>query len=170
MAVRVNKSSFNIREKLSELDYGHVPYDKMPAGSVIQVVKNDYDPGWISTSSTSYVTSNVSLSITPKKANSLILLDYRIPMSHTPVSGTALASAIYKNGTILNNVTNYQQGYIRSDDGMYTSFTIQDSDFPNSLETQTYEIYFKNGDSTSGTVHLVHNGSRVYLRLWEIAQ
>jgi len=169
MTVRANKPAFSIREKLKELDYSHVPYDKMPAGSVIQVVKKDYDPGWVSTSSTSYVTSNISLSITPKKINSLILLDYRIPMSHTPNTGTALVSIIYKNGTILNNVTNYQQGYIRADD-MYTSFTIQESDFPNSLETQTYEIYFKNGDSTSGTVHLVHNGSRVYLRLWEIAQ
>jgi len=168
MTVRANKPAFSIREKLKELDYSHVPYDKMPAGSVIQVVKKDYDPGWISTSSTSYVASTVSLSITPKKINSLILLDYRIPMSHTPTSGTALVSLIYKNETILNNVTNYQQGFIRSDD-MYTSFTIQDSDFPNSLETQTYEIYFKNGGS-AGTVHLVHNGSRVYLRLWEIAQ
>ena len=35
MAVRVNKDAFNIREKLSELDYGHVPYDKMPLGSCI---------------------------------------------------------------------------------------------------------------------------------------
>ena len=41
MTVRVNKSSFNIREKLSELDYGHVPYEKMPAGSIIQVATND---------------------------------------------------------------------------------------------------------------------------------
>lgn len=37
MTVRVNKPSFNLREKLSELDYSHVPYDKMPMGSVIQM-------------------------------------------------------------------------------------------------------------------------------------
>jgi len=35
MTVRVNKSPFNLREKLSELDYAHVPYDKMPLGSCI---------------------------------------------------------------------------------------------------------------------------------------
>ena len=36
MTVRANKPAFNIREKIKELDYSHVPYDKMPAGSVIQ--------------------------------------------------------------------------------------------------------------------------------------
>tara|TARA_B100001094_G_C17915810_1_gene663471 strand:- start:173 stop:796 length:624 start_codon:yes stop_codon:yes gene_type:complete len=35
MTVRVNKDAFNVREKLSELDYGHVPYEKMPLGSCI---------------------------------------------------------------------------------------------------------------------------------------
>ena len=37
MTVRVNKDSFNIREKLSELDYAHIPYEKMPPGSVLQI-------------------------------------------------------------------------------------------------------------------------------------
>ena len=35
MTVRVNKPSFNIREKLKSLDYSHVPYEKMPLGSCI---------------------------------------------------------------------------------------------------------------------------------------
>ena len=34
--VRVEKDKFNLRSKLNELDYGHVPYEKMPAGSIIQ--------------------------------------------------------------------------------------------------------------------------------------
>ena len=37
MAVRVNKSPINVREKLNELDYGHVPYEKASPGSIIQV-------------------------------------------------------------------------------------------------------------------------------------
>ena len=37
MTVRANKPEFNIREKLKSLDYSHVPYEKMPAGSVIQM-------------------------------------------------------------------------------------------------------------------------------------
>lgn len=37
MTVRANKPEFNIREKLKSLDYSHIPYEKMPAGSVIQM-------------------------------------------------------------------------------------------------------------------------------------
>ena len=37
MTVRANKPASNVREKLKELDYAHVPYHKMPPGSVIQV-------------------------------------------------------------------------------------------------------------------------------------
>ena len=37
MTVRAHKPEFNFREKLKELDYAHVPYHKMPPGSVIQV-------------------------------------------------------------------------------------------------------------------------------------
>ena len=37
MTVYANKPAFNVREKLKEIDYGKVPYHKMPAGSVIQV-------------------------------------------------------------------------------------------------------------------------------------
>ena len=36
MTVRISKPAFNLRDKLTQLDYGHVPYEKMPAGSVIQ--------------------------------------------------------------------------------------------------------------------------------------
>ena len=38
MTVRAHKSEFNFREKLKELDYAHVPYEKMPAGSVLNAV------------------------------------------------------------------------------------------------------------------------------------
>ena len=39
MAVKVSKPAFNLREKLTELDYSQVPYEKMPSGSVVQYVQ-----------------------------------------------------------------------------------------------------------------------------------
>ena len=42
MTVRANKPAFNIREKIKELDYSEVPYEKMPPGSVIQYVTKAY--------------------------------------------------------------------------------------------------------------------------------
>ena len=42
MVVKVSKPEINVREKLSELDYGVIPFEKMPTGSVLQVVQNLY--------------------------------------------------------------------------------------------------------------------------------
>ena len=39
MAISVTKPSVNLREKLNELDFDRVPFQKMPAGSVLQVVE-----------------------------------------------------------------------------------------------------------------------------------
>ena len=40
MTVRITKPEFNLREKLTELDYDRVPFQKMPAGSVVRTVVN----------------------------------------------------------------------------------------------------------------------------------
>ena len=40
MVVKITKPEFNLREKLTELDYSQVPLQKMPAGSVVQTVVN----------------------------------------------------------------------------------------------------------------------------------
>ena len=40
MTIRANKPFFNIREKIKELDFFRLPYQKMPPGSVVQVLFN----------------------------------------------------------------------------------------------------------------------------------
>ena len=35
MTVRISKPEFNLREKLTEFDFGQVPFQKMPKGSII---------------------------------------------------------------------------------------------------------------------------------------
>ena len=40
MTVRVEKPAFNLRSKLNDLDFGVVPLEKMPQGSVVQTVVN----------------------------------------------------------------------------------------------------------------------------------
>ena len=37
MPIHITKPAFNLRSKLNELEYGRVPYHKMPGGSIIQV-------------------------------------------------------------------------------------------------------------------------------------
>jgi len=76
MTVKITKPAINVREKISELDYGHVPYEKMPAGSVIQTVNVSYPTGTFAISSG---TSNLfSATIFPKFGNSKILISGQI--------------------------------------------------------------------------------------------
>ena len=76
MTVRITKPAFNLREKLSELDYSRVPYEKMPAGSVIQVKSLEYDDIFSSShSGNQYVdVTDFNLDISPRFSNSKILI------------------------------------------------------------------------------------------------
>ena len=71
MTVRVNKPPLNIREKLSELDYAHVPYEKMPLGSIIQVSSFNI-PAEVTFSSQSFVTGYTH-QFKPKNSNSVLV-------------------------------------------------------------------------------------------------
>jgi|14BtaG_2_1085337.scaffolds.fasta_scaffold02116_2 hypothetical protein len=81
MTVRVNKPEFNIREKLKSLDYSHVPYEKMPAGSIIQVKQVIKTDTWSTTGYSAADITGLSLSITPRSAGSKILCRYNLRAS-----------------------------------------------------------------------------------------
>ena len=83
MVVKVSKPEFNLREKLTELDYDRVPFQKMPAGSVVQTVVN-YPESEVVVKAHAPGSSNVfaetpdgqyRTTIHPMFANSLLLLD-----------------------------------------------------------------------------------------------
>ena len=68
MTLRIEKPAFNLREKLSELDYGKVPYEKMPAGSIIQTAH--FQTGNSFTFSNASYTSAYKMKFTPRFASS----------------------------------------------------------------------------------------------------
>ena len=83
MTVRISKPEFNLREKLTELDYSQVPFQKMPAGSVVQTVVN-YPENTVVVKAHQPGSSNVfaetpdgqyRTTIHPMFDNSLLLLD-----------------------------------------------------------------------------------------------
>ena len=83
MTVRISKPEFNLREKLTELDYSQVPFQKMPAGSVVQTVVN-YPESEVVVKAHAPGNSNVfaetpdgqyRTTIHPMFASSLLLLD-----------------------------------------------------------------------------------------------
>jgi len=76
MAIRVTQPEFNIKEKIKDSDYELFPYDKMPPGSIIQVVNNPvYEIDDITVGSDSY--ANIQLldtTIIPRLENSKFMI------------------------------------------------------------------------------------------------
>ena len=83
MTVRIEKPAYNVREKLSELDFGHVPYEKMPAGSVIQVVRINSNTDTIVSSTNVWTALGATFAtIYPKSSNSYLLYCCSVSAEH----------------------------------------------------------------------------------------
>ena len=114
MTVRITKPEFNLREKISELDYSRVPYEKMPAGSIIQVKSLEYDTIFSSShSGTQYVdVTDFNLDFSPRFSTSKILItaavagglnsnygyNFRFQVVRTPSGGSSTAIGIAASG------------------------------------------------------------------------
>ena len=155
MTIRIEKPAFNLRSKLNDLDFGQVPYEKMPAGSIIQfkqlqLTNADVGGFFLTTTSSSFTQTNTdfSLSISPRFNTSKILI--------TLVTFKYLASADYAYTTIYRDSTNLGG----SDRGMseesgkshqWSTVVINFLDSPATTSTITYKIY---GRCTGGTLYL----------------
>ena len=74
MTVRVTKPEFNLREKLSELDYSRVPYEKMPAGSIIQIKHAQLATQLLLTANGDILETT----FTPFRSDSRVIIDIRL--------------------------------------------------------------------------------------------
>lgn len=174
MTVRVNKPSFNLREKLSELDYAHVPYDKMPAGSVIQYATVDSSSN-VSSSSASYVNlSNASLIFSPKLSNSklLITLTGSLRNSVTGNGRARVAFRLVRSGTALTGY-NFNESFQTRNANFNSSsvefnvpFLFEVVDNSNTTESLTYTWQFQ---STDGA-YVDMGGSTYRQTIYEIKQ
>ena len=81
MTVRISKPEFNLREKLTELDYGQVPYEKMPVGSIIQV-KQNYVTDQTVYGATNTATEVFGIDISARSSNSSFLVTVHVSYSH----------------------------------------------------------------------------------------
>jgi hypothetical protein len=79
---------------------GKVPYSILPTGSVLQVV-NTYIAANTQTSSTSYIDSGVSLSITPKYATSKILVLFNMTGLYKNTDNVYGRMQLVRNSTAL---------------------------------------------------------------------
>jgi len=134
------------------------------AGVVLQVVQGTYSTQ-TSTSSTSYVTTSLNASITPKFATSKILAIVSLGWCQN-------ASASYMNATLYRSSTDlapnvYGFGVLNSNasvNGVNINFNYLDS--PATTSSTTYTVYAK---SNSGTVYWCVSGQTAVITLMEIA-
>ena len=134
-------------------------------GHVVQIVEGTYSTQ-ISTTSTSFVTGQLSASITPSNASNKILIS-------TSLSGYA-PNAVFLYATIYRGATNLGSGtentvisyYAGGNTWFHSPMMYLDA--PSTTSSTTYTVYYK---ASSGTVHLHSSkmgGSKIYLM--EIAQ
>jgi len=139
-------------------------------GKVLQVVQQTYD-AQISTTSTSYVTSNLAATITPTSANSKILINVSVGV-YNP-AGQYIRATVYRGSTELANdaksgSNGANDAFIASSGSgsAWASSSINYLDSPSTTSATTYTLYYK---SSSGTAY-IHNGWTVStLTLMEIA-
>ena len=155
MTVRITKPEFNLREKLTELDYSRVPYEKMPSGSVVQFVQASHTrmTNRFTTASTSYTATNYDLVIAPKSIHNKILI-YANLSSHC-TNNHYIYVRVYN--VTAGRYVNHDRGVFN--DGMYESALGGDSqwgmlpveavDIPNSTSAQTYKLYFRSNGSAN---------------------
>jgi hypothetical protein len=123
----------------SALSTGTLAAARLPAGTVLQVVSTKYDggSGGIATSSTSYVDSNIDLTITPSSASNKVLVRAFVQIFLNTQGHAKIA--IYRNDTteILQSSIIFTSAGTIAGQGM-----IEILDSPNTTSATTYSIYF----------------------------
>ena len=149
MTIRIEKPQFNLRDKLSELDFSVLPYDRIPEGTAIQYVQASHTrmTNRFTTNSQSYTATNYDLTITPRSINSRILICANLS-GHTSSNGYGYVR-VYN--VTADRYVNHDGGV--TNDGMYESAIGGDSqwgmmpveavDMPGSTLPQTYRLYMR---------------------------
>ena len=143
-----------------------LPSSAMPTGSVLQVVQGTLSTPF-STSSATYVSTGLTASITPKFANSKILVIYIASVTSSPSGSTTGYTTIYRNSTNLEITTGRGFNEMNFISGGYNGTVTVGSflDSPATISSTTYTIYMKCGQ----TIFFAVDGSTATITLLEIA-
>jgi hypothetical protein len=116
---------------------GSLPDANAPSGSVVQVVNNTLT-GNSSTTSTSFVSSFLTATITPSNsANKILVIARGIGLISTSSGRTVYT--IYRNSTNLGNDAGF--GFIGETTNAY--FTVSTLDSPSTTSATTYTVYYR---------------------------
>ena len=151
---------------------GTLPTARLPAGSVLQVVQSLF-ANTTSTSSTSFVTTNHSASITPSSASNKIL----VTLSgggwyNSNIINKSLFTTIYRGATNLEPTANAGFEVIYCNAFFAAQHSVVYLDSPATTSATTYTIYFRvesGGTAVYTQFQGTQPGTPVTLTLMEIA-
>tara|TARA_B100000508_G_C11424414_1_gene260040 strand:+ start:95 stop:685 length:591 start_codon:yes stop_codon:yes gene_type:complete len=185
MTVRITKPEFNLKEKLAELDYSRVPYQKMPAGSIIQLVAGETEYR-TATSSGTYQPTDMFATISPKFASSQIYITLGGDGNNN-ATGNQMYMTYYRsidggdfsnlatNGRNDSNAVTGNAGFAMingHNSRIHVPVAMPFLDTPNTIQPVTYKVYIRKTTSAgSGNVEFPANDGyqRSRMFLFEIA-
>tara|TARA_A100001515_G_scaffold130775_1_gene118185 strand:- start:20 stop:562 length:543 start_codon:yes stop_codon:yes gene_type:complete len=163
MTVIVQKPEFNLREKLSELNYGQVPYEKMPVGSVIQVAFNTLYGSAIGTTSSAFQDSGLFVDISPRFLSSKIIVSASVDAQTGNAAGKGVEYTFFRNigadatatSPSVNLLQDSAQGnyisYASPNGYIHERAAMLSEDNPNTTERVQYRVFFhSHGGASSG--------------------
>jgi hypothetical protein len=135
------------------------------SGGVIQVVQGTQSTN-ASTSSSSYVTTGLTASITPKFSTSKILILLAGGDMDSQASNRQIQCTIYRNASNLSGANGFENAFATS-----SRIIVPNSaaylDSPSTTSSTSYTVYFK-GDG-SGVVYFNSQGGTASITLIEVA-
>ena len=166
MVVRITKPEFNLREKLSELDYSRVPYEKMPAGSIIQfkqkVITDRYSESVPPSNDSGGPYGNIvsSETISPRFNTSKILIMLNLNVGAS--NDGNLSVTLHRNGTLISDAIGPSVGSrtavtatdFTSNTSRQTQIISNFLDSPASTDEQSYGFRFSTAENGNMTCYL----------------
>lgn len=122
-----------------------------PAGTVLQVVNSTVAPSNINTTSTSFVTTGVSISITPTSSSSKIIVLLTGGGHYVPEHAHFCYVTVFRDGTNIGNSTKGLECYysLNADTQDIRSHSLSVVDSPNTTSSTAYTFYMrKDGGAT----------------------
>ena len=172
MTIRIEKPAFNLRSKLNDLDFGQVPLQKMPSGSVLQVVfaqtNAEATQNNAATTQTTLFFTNLEATISPRFSTSKILVMANQNFGISNSTSTQMQWNFYicnSSGTILQGSPggdSYDQQRVKDLKAHAGTHPIHFLHSPNTTSAFTYRVYGNNySNSGSNTTTLqCHTASR----------
>ncbi len=168
MTIKVSKSAINIREKLNDLDFDKVPFQKMPTGSVLQVVTGATS-SQVTTTGTETDTG-LTATITPSSTSNkiLVMVTQMGLMKEGSSSNARMKINLYRGATNINSSDGNMWPFVNTN-LRHGGFSIQNLDSPSTTSAVTYKTTFSGNDATNVYVQKDSNSGTSSIVLMEIA-